>query len=841
MPNISRIAIILTAAGIISAFQGINARQLSVDEALGAAKQNSSIATLRTSRGDGQLKHVYTATNDGINTIYVFNRDNGGFVILSADDVAAPVLGYSDKGSFDPQNIPASMEYMLEAYSAEISSAAAIDYVSAALSSDDKAPIKPMVTTAWDQNAPYNNLCPTMNNKRCPSGCVAVAMAQVMSYHKWPVKGTGTHTYTWPATNTQLSFDYENTPFDWDNILDTYYNVPATDAQLDAIATLMYGVGVSTDMYYTATASGANRDKTARGFVENLNYDKGLNYLPRRFYNLDEWCDLLYNELVNGRPVFYDGKDVRGSGHAFVLDGYDTDGFFHINWGWGPGSEGFYRLSALNPSSQGTGGGVSGYNDLQGAFIGIQKPVPGSTYRADYFIEGNFKSDKTTYNRTASVAVEFLDGTDAGNFYVGTYFPVSDDITLGVKLVSDKNETSYIWMEKPLNSLKATSLKLDATQFPANGTYTVTPAVKRAGDIFDVRVNIEKISALNLTATATELKFTPVEQIYGLKVSDFKQLSGFYVGKTCQFSAVISNDGDEYQGNVTPVLKDANGSVRGTMTAVKVDVYGNMSESHEWSETLSSSLTTGKYYIYFLDKNGDEIGQPLEVEILPVPTDKLDVIITDFKFNNAIGENTINGIKATATTIDMDIEATFHCNSGLWDAIVRPYVSEEGGKKEIDYAGPRITNVIVEPGKSKTYKFSKTLTSSSITADKLYYISFYGRSDGYAPLPGYVNDESGKEAKFYFCLTPAAGIEMIGAEKTCVVTPNPAETTASVKAESAINRITVYSANGSAITTVNFCGTETTEQIDVTALTPGAYLLRVETVAGQFVTRLIKR
>ncbi len=837
--------LILASALISVSLQSVSARQLNLEEAIASAKKECNLPILRDTRTGGSLRLVYTEKNKGISTLYILNRNNGGFIILSADNVGAPVLGYSETGSFDVTDIPDNMKSWLGYYSEDIAHAVENDAPEYQTTPSVKyLPVTPLLKTDWSQLDPYNLQCPVQRGSRCPTGCTATAVAQIIKYHSWPEDfGTGSYSYTWNNAGTinTLSFDYEHTRFEWDKMLDRYENNAYTSEQANAIATLMYAVGVGAKMTYAKEASSATARNAARALIENFNFDKGLNYLNRNYFPIDRWIDMIYRELAEKRPVYYDGFNRAGGttvGHAFVIDGYDSDYYFHVNWGWGGTSNGYFRLNALDPYIQGTGGSSAGYNDNQGAMFGVRRPLPGSEPTAEFYISGDFMPRLKTYPREG--VVNFLAGTSSGMFSLASILPI-DNIHPGIRLVAEDNSVTYLWSRYPAATLRPglgyISLEINAQEFPQSGSYTITPVVQTDKGIVDALVAVGKNNCVKLVATESELIFSPVNTPSLLKITDFKTVGNTYVGKKCTFSAIIINDGAEYQGTITPVIKDTDGSVRATMSALKIDIAGDIQESHQWSETLNPSLTQGTYYIYLLDNEGNEIGEPLQFEILPVPEEPLSVCITDLVFNNLIGENTIDGIKAPATTFDMDIEATFNCTSGLWDAIVRPIVFEVGTVMEKDYAGNE-TDVYMEAGQTKTYRFKKTLTN--VSADKLYYIRFYGRTAKWESAPGYMKNKNGNAAIFYFCLTPSAGIEMIGTEKDCAVTPNPATTTATVTARAAIRAVTIYSMNCSAIRTITFDTTSNEESIDLTSIPAGSYLLKVETAENQFVTRLIK-
>ena len=319
-----------------------------------------------------------------VSGLYVFNVDGeGGFVVVSNDDRTTPILGFGEIGHFDPDNMPSNMRAWLQGYADEIAWLQTHDVKSSRTSKAPRrvgthstAAIAPMVKTAWDQDAPYNNLCPTYyGSYRSATGCVATAMAQVMKYHEWPQGATTSIPgYTAESYNLTLS-TLPAVTFDWANMLNNYQG-NSTSAQKTAVATLMKYCGWSVQMDY-GESSGAYTQDVATALREYFDYNGTTKYVSRSSYTYANWTDLIYFELAHHRPVVYGGNST-GGGHEFVCDGYkyesNTD-FFHINWGWGGTSDNYFVLSALDPSAQGIGGSTStdGFNQYQDAVIGIQK------------------------------------------------------------------------------------------------------------------------------------------------------------------------------------------------------------------------------------------------------------------------------------------------------------------------------------------------------------------------------------------------------------------------------------------------------------------------------------
>ena len=290
-------------------------------------------------------------TSKGAPAFYVYNNgDNDGFVIVSAEEgTRKEILGYSDKGHFDYNQIPDNLRWVLDNYAQGIDELKSASPKSRMLKRRQLAKAKATGTAVepllgeieWGQRAPYNNYVPTINGEHCPAGCVAIAVGQIMFYHRWPEHGNGQVSYTW--NGTKLSADLSTSVYEWDLMRNNSIEFN-TDESKHAVATLVRDLGYAFRMDYNLNGSGTNFQPTV--MINNFSYDRDLMYLLGNCCTTEDWENVLRSEIDAKRPVACSGFDKEGGGHQFVCDGYDAEGRFHYNFGWNGKDNGFYLSTA---------------------------------------------------------------------------------------------------------------------------------------------------------------------------------------------------------------------------------------------------------------------------------------------------------------------------------------------------------------------------------------------------------------------------------------------------------------------------------------------------------------
>lgn len=546
--------------------------------------------------------------------LYVFSSE-AGYVVLPADDAAPALLGYSDSGAFDPIANPA-LAWWLNTYSRQLRYAAEVSAPPREMLRISRPAISPMLSTRWNQGDPYNADCPELDGQRCVTGCVATAMAQVLRYHSWPTVGTGTHSYTWEDGGKELSFDYSATTFLWNEMTDTYSS-SSTAAQKAAVATLMYAAGVSVDMSYTPSESGASSGKIGPALINYFNYDKALWMPERQYYGLDEWEKMVYDELAAGRPVLYGGTGSAG-GHQFVCDGYSADGYFHFNWGWGGLSDGYFLLTALDPPSLGIGGGAGGFNYNQGIVVGVQPPVEGSTPHYLFYCSEFAPAVAQT---ALGSAVEF--GSGFFNYGI-TATPADSRIGIEIRPV-EPTPGVPVYVVSNVGSLEPDyGFRTIRAALPADlaeGTYTIKPAYKTPDEEWQIiRAPLSANGSVTATVSGSQATFSTPD-VPKLTVSDLALATPLYWGSPFLLNFTVENPGDtEYYGGLIPALVSTNGeseSLVATATTYPIDLVAGDSQHIEYSGKFSASEVpaAGSYNLVLLNSAGAVIGGPVAVTL----------------------------------------------------------------------------------------------------------------------------------------------------------------------------------------------------------------------------------
>ncbi|GEM_PF-1996743 len=353
-----RISILLfLLAGL---FTFVSAKIVNEQTAAKAAKNHYITYSKIQTGGNISVNLVFTKKINNQPVYYIYNiGNNKGFEIIAAEDNVYPVLGYSFDGNFSEQQSQEAdnFKYWMNNYTEQIvyareNSLQPDKFISStwkellqntpAVKSFDE--VTALLTTTWDQGTYYNAMCPPASGGpggHVYTGCVATAMAQVMKYHNHPAQGTGSHSYNCPGYGTQ-SANFGATTYEWSSMPNS------VNSSNSAVATLMYHCGVSVDMQYSTSGSGAFSADARDALVEYFGYSPNAQLVSKNSFPIETFENKLKNEINLGRPVYYAGSGSAG-GHAFVCDGYQGTNHFHFNWGWSGYANGYYYLNNLNP------------------------------------------------------------------------------------------------------------------------------------------------------------------------------------------------------------------------------------------------------------------------------------------------------------------------------------------------------------------------------------------------------------------------------------------------------------------------------------------------------------
>lgn len=525
---------------------------------------------------------------------HVFNIGaSNGFVIVSGSDLTPDIIGYTDEGSFDAQNLPDNMKAWLQEYTNQIAWVEKQGEVAAStskvrkVSASVKEAIAPLIQTKWNQANPYNYYCPNfVSSTKCVTGCMATALAQLLYYHHqkdgFP---TGTKAdvaayecfTNWSGSHVQVDACPASN-FDWDKMQLTYTGKEdaSSDIKAQAVAKLMQYCGAAIDMDYADELNGGS--SASSDIVEPLKtyfgFDERVKLCKRTKYTTVEWENLIYQELVEKRPTIITGQST-GGGHAFICDGYDADGYFHINWGWGGTGNGYYLLNVANPHETGIGAGSSsdGYTMKQDALIGLEKPVGSVPAEVEL---GRLTVSGVSY--TGSATLDKTTQTVSGAFRIFNKLKAQYDFQIGLGLFDENDEliqsqTTPIPQVTGLNVNSGwNSLNLSST-FDLSGledgkTYTVKPVSRFKGETEWLKCFGTEDYYLKLEAHAIDVTISAVTYTVNLAVSDVSPLD-CVKGEVTTITATITNNGSNFNSNLYLFLSGSSDPVAGNGVSVE--------------------------------------------------------------------------------------------------------------------------------------------------------------------------------------------------------------------------------------------------------------------------------
>ena len=642
---------------------------------------------------------------------YVFNAGNdGGYVIVSGDDRVEPILGYVEQGSFDPDNIPENMRSWLQLYADQIKyiidnniqpGDPLIKKRNKAVGTKHSVP--ELMKSRWNQGMPYNLTCPDYYTDKDndvhhypASGCAATAMAQVINYYKYPAKLKAqipSHSKEYTLKNgTKKTVTVpavpRNTKIDWENMRDTYScnKDHVHDAPDTAVANLMLYCGQSLKMGWGAS-SGADTSKSRDALVNYFGFDARAYWASRPSYGIDEWFDMLYDEMEAGYPVLYRGHS-SGGGHAFVIDGFDGDNLFHVNWGWGGGSNGWFLISILNPgdtSGMGASSSSDGYSMTQGGVFNLRLP---NSPKGDAYL----KINEVKINGS-KIEAKFTNRTGATNSFHTGIVMLQEDGSLA--LVGSKLTATGL-----ANGSSVTKTFLIANKLP-EGTYRLSPASKSTkSEEWRAEYDFQNqyiLAVVDSTGSVYMQFFKPIPTNEDIKVDTIVFPGTRIQKKEQEVKVTFKNDGAEYFKTVY---------LFASKTQTKVYTDSKSMVAVRSGETVDVSYfftpdTTGTYNLWLCtdDKGNNVIGQGSMEIITEAEATRANLTILEYKISNLVGEIAYGNRLIGKATIRNNGSLPYRANVKLqlW--------SQKIGSNTAYSGTTRSYPVDIAPGKTGTIDF----------------------------------------------------------------------------------------------------------------------------------------
>ncbi len=483
-----------------------------------------------------------------------------GYVVVAGDDaLGAEILGYTDNGT--PSDMPDNMRAWLD------QAGRAIDYLNAHPQARPKAAapsrarvVEPLLGDIhWGQQPYYNRKAPSTSY---PIGCVATAVGQVMYSHRWPLQGTGSHSYTSTTHKLEISQDFSKSTYQWDKMANTLDNTSSTET-VDAVASMLYDFAVSVEMDFQVGGSGAYSEKIAGALANHFSYSKQIHCAKRDAYTGEQWLEMIHGELDNGFAVVYGGATSgMGMGHSFVCDGFNEEGLYHINWGWNGSGNGYFALNALayDYVDMTTGQSMKdGFNYHQDMIVGMRPDRDGSTQWRDYefFTEGLMGVD------AAGQPVDFEGAAlPLGSqlpIYLYEAYNISNRMTpvkeLGLRMTDASGAqvaafSPYDPCELRFGPVLDDPVTITIPQGLADGNYTIEPYFVIDGETAPRKftTSVGAVSRLEVAVADGQAAITPAG-FYSLRVDDLSWTPDHLDSETnSTFRLTVTNEGETYDG-----------------------------------------------------------------------------------------------------------------------------------------------------------------------------------------------------------------------------------------------------------------------------------------------------
>lgn len=800
---------------------------------------DESAASQAKSFGFGEKTQKSQASDQETASYYVFPHGEGkGFTIVSGDDCLPEIVGYTDQGTYDEASLPESYKNFMKAYQEMVEAVTKGDqatlrnlaevkaYRSSVNTTHSKAVSPLLGNIAWNQSKPFNNMCPIYDGKnRAVTGCVATAMAQVMAYYKHPkqlLQDIPEYTKKWYGRDVAVpGISKSDGVYDWDNMLPFYSSAEGSysETQANAVAKLMFHCGAAVQMGY-GEQSGAN--VTPSPLAKYFGYDADMMVdLTRATFTLAEWIEIIDKELVAKRPILYSGMSSDG-GHEFVCDGSDGNGLYHINWGWGGSSNGYFDITILNPAKGGIGSGNApdGFNRSCSMIVGIAPdngktdgPVVDLTPVVMVYIENDsyielVKSVRSNASEKFSVSItnHFCNQSskDFKGYLAygvkkddGNYEAISSKYSLSLLGVKANGSTDWLWP----------TIKFDYA-FPIGKTTIFAiysedgkkwkPCAYHGMDPFVVEA-----TAMSLSVSTNLLSISMKEQ------------DELFEGMENDFELSISNSSNmEYLGE----LNIYSSAIPTQPSSVSESLYVTVPACGNINRIFSITPTVGDLFIWVTDKNGKVL---VDCQKFTVGQSSAPILSVVKAWSNATPgvyeeENAIYwNYKVKVPKVNDDkVVFNYEVKNDGGTAVVRCFII--GENCETMTYSPIYENVRL-PGNGKITTLSREYTPENIGSRTIYSDLYFRDANGE------INYSTSLPSYRLMLSSGTSGIKMKGTELVAYVAGKAPTGVSSVASSSSYvyggngeivilsdvsKHLNVYNLNGQKVTDVNLTAGE---------------------------------
>ncbi len=793
--------------------------------------------------------NILKSTTNENRDIFAFNIGNDeGFILISGDDAAPPILAYSMEGSISADNIPPNTFEWLNSYRTYIqylqdNNIQQSETVKAAWDGTENNVevanpiVSPLISTKWGQGTYYNAKCPYDDEAQnfVWTGCVATAMAQVMNYWEYPAKGTGFHTDN-NFNNGALSGKFGMTYYDWD-LMPDIVNEPNS-----AVATLLYQCGVAADMVYSVEASGAFLDErlffqekgvssAEIAFWKYFGYEPSVRYEESNEYSIEEWKSLLKSELDANRPMIYEGNKEGGSGHAFVCDGYSEDDYFHFNWGWRGSYDGYFLMDALNPGTQ-------NYSSDQAVLLGIVPSENNSGYKLELTDNLQVENSSIAYGDVFSVSAE-IENNGSELFQGDICAAIFDDQNTFIDSLQVKQDLTIASGESS-GLLTFTSERL-TDLFP--GSYTVNILFCQDGGDWDF---------VNASETNTDIIDSAVLTVeYENQISLGTQIEvetpKVYMSDTLKLNFNVTNNSDtDFSGSLKLSLYDIHGEfVTNLFEKLDVEIQVNSTNTDDFSFfTEQLNVKPGEYSMVLFHKvdEGDYeltgagmYDNPAKIIVLAHEAE-----LDQYEDNNTIYEAYQLPVEFIDDKAYVNTEGSTFLLSDAYDYFSIYFA--DGYDYDIDIALNDYYNSVdgnaYSIGAAFVYSLNGVSQSDTLLSGVVNSFSATGENMLFVGVGNIYPNDGTYLLELNITRSVTTDIPELTDNPELIVSPNPCVNDLNIQCGENLKSYAIYNAKGSVLRSGVFGSNSSV--INVSSLPKGIYFLTVKTEENIFTEKVVK-